>query len=45
MSPAARWRRPAIALGTVIAADIRHGEPLSYHRRVFGTHIARQAGT
>ena len=29
-----------VALGTVVAADTAHGQPLTYHARVFGTHTA-----
>ncbi|QYB00681.1 flavin reductase family protein (plasmid) [Rhodococcus sp. USK10] len=29
-----------IVLGTVVAAEHVHGEPLTYHGRVFGTHSA-----
>lgn len=29
-----------VALGAVVAADTAHGQPLTYHGRVFGTHAA-----
>ncbi|WP_246629828.1 flavin reductase family protein [Modestobacter lapidis] len=29
-----------VALGTVVAADTVHGQPLTYHGRLFGTHAA-----
>ena len=29
-----------VALGTVVAADTEHGQPLTYHGRLFGTHAA-----
>jgi flavin reductase (DIM6/NTAB) family NADH-FMN oxidoreductase RutF len=29
-----------IVLGNVVAADQQHGNPLTYHRRAFGTHSA-----
>lgn len=32
-----------IALGDVVAADWRHADPLTYHRRAFGTHLAFEA--
>jgi hypothetical protein len=30
-------------LGNVIAAEHVHGEPLTYHGRVFGTHVALES--
>jgi len=32
-----------VALGTVVAASTRHGQPLTYHLRTFGTHTALEA--
>lgn len=29
-----------VVLGRVVAAHSDHGDPLTYHRRVFGTHLA-----
>jgi flavin reductase (DIM6/NTAB) family NADH-FMN oxidoreductase RutF len=32
-----------VALGTVVAAQTSHGQPLTYHLRNFGTHAALEA--